>query len=108
MQKGGARTTYYGITCFTVCALVLGGATSRDSGNVIESVSSEDNFSMWEVPTDPQQENDSMLEELQSLSSSGITGQKVVRAILQVYTDQQKKVMMAGQIKILQGTEVQN
>ena len=63
---------------------------------------------MWEVPTDPQHENDSMLEELQSLSSSGITGQKVVRAILQVYTDQQKKVMMAGQIKILQGTEVQN
>ena len=33
MQKGGARTTYYGITCFTVCALVLGGAASRDSGN---------------------------------------------------------------------------
>ena len=33
MQKGGARTTYNGITCFTVCVLVLGGAASRDPGN---------------------------------------------------------------------------
>ena len=33
MQKGGARTTYNGITCFTVCALVFGCAISRDSGN---------------------------------------------------------------------------
>ena len=33
MQKGGARTTNYGITCFTVCALVFGGATCRESGN---------------------------------------------------------------------------
>ena len=33
MQKSGACTTYYGITCFTVCALVFGRATSRDSSN---------------------------------------------------------------------------
>ena len=33
MQKSGARTTYYGITCFTVCALVFGSATSRDSSD---------------------------------------------------------------------------
>ena len=33
VQKGSARTTNYGITCFTVCALVFGGATLRDSDN---------------------------------------------------------------------------
>ena len=31
----------------------------------VESVSSEDSFSMWEVPADPQQENDFFLEQLQ-------------------------------------------
>ena len=95
MQKGGARTTYYGITCFTVCALVLGGVTSMD----VESVSSEDSFSKWLVPADPRQENDFLLKQLQYLSSSGITGQKAIRAILQLYPDEQKKVMVARQIK---------
>ena len=33
VQKGSARTTYNGITCFTVCALVFGGATLGDSDN---------------------------------------------------------------------------
>ena len=32
-KKDGARTTYCGITCFTVCALVFGGATSGESDN---------------------------------------------------------------------------
>ena len=33
VQKGGARTTHNGITCFTVCALVFCGATCREPGN---------------------------------------------------------------------------
>ena len=33
VQKGSARATNCGITCFTVCALVFGGATLRDSDN---------------------------------------------------------------------------
>ena len=49
VHKGGARTTYYGI----VCALVFGGATLGESGNATDvgSVSSEESFSMWNVPT---------------------------------------------------------
>ena len=64
----------------------------------VDSVS----FSMWDVPADPQLENDFLLEQLQSLSSSGITGQTAVRAILQLYPDQQKKVTVAHQFKKLQ------
>ena len=73
----------------------------------VESVSSEDSFSMWEVPADPQPENDFLLEQLQSLSFSGITGQTAARAILQLYPDQQKKVIVAHQIRKLEGTFVE-
>ena len=69
----------------------------------VESVSSEDSFSMWEVPAETQQDNDFLLEPLPSLSSSGIRGQKALRAILQLYPDQKKKDMVAQQIKKLQG-----
>ena len=33
MQKSVARTTFYDTTCLTVCDLVHGGTTSRDSGD---------------------------------------------------------------------------
>ena len=65
----------------------------------VESVSSEDSFSIWEVPAETQHDNDFLWEPLQSLSSSGIRGQKALRAILQLYPDQQKKDMIAQQIK---------
>ena len=79
-------------------------AESQATQMDVESVSSEDSFSMWEVPADSQQANDFLLEQLQSLSSFGITGQKSVRAILQLYPDQQKKVIVAHQFKKLQGS----
>ena len=78
-------------------------AKSQATQTDVESVS----FSMWDVPADPQQEIDFLLEQLQSLSSSGITGQKAIRATLQLYPDQQKKVIVAHQIRKLQGTFVE-
>ena len=73
----------------------------------VESVSSEDSFSRWEVPADQQREHDFLLEQLQSLSPSGITGQNALRGILQLYPEQPKKVMVAYQVKKLQGTMAQ-
>ena len=73
----------------------------------VESVSSEDSFSMWEVPAETQQDNDCLWEPLPSLSPSGIRGQKALRAILELYPDPQKKDMVAQQIKKLQGTLTQ-
>ena len=75
VQRSGTRTTCYGISCFTVCvrsATQPSGiqATQMD----VESVSSEDSFSMWEVPSEMHQDHDFLLEQLLSLSSSGITG----------------------------------
>ena len=69
----------------------------------VESVSSEDSFSMWEVPAETQQDNDFLWEPLPSLSSSGIRGQKALGPILELYPDQKKKDMVAQQIKKLQG-----
>ena len=110
LQKGGARTTYSGFTCFSVCALVFGGITSRDSDNAngcrISQLGGQ-TASTWEVPAEQHQEHDFLLEQLQFLWSSGITGPKALRAILPLYTDQQKKVMVVHQVDKLQGTMAQ-
>ena len=65
----------------------------------VEPVSSDDSFSMWNVPADQPPEQDILLEQLQSPSSSGITGQKALRAILQLYPDQQQTVTVAHKVK---------
>ena len=110
VQKGGARITYCKITSFTVCALVFGGATSESQAKQmdVESVSSEESFSMWNVPTASQLEQDFLLEQLQSLSSSGITGQNAPKAILQMFPDQQQKITVANTVKKLQATMPKN
>ena len=72
----------------------------------IESVSLEDSFSMWDAPADQQPEKDFLLEQLQSPSSSGITGQKALIAILQLYPDQQQKIV-ANRVERLQATMAQ-
>ena len=73
----------------------------------VESASSVDSFSIGEVPADLRQEHHFLLEKPPSLSSSGIRGQKALIAVLQLYPDQQKKDMVARQIKKLQGTLTQ-
>ena len=72
----------------------------------VEPVSS-DSFSMWNVPAGKPPEQDFLLEQLRSLSSSGITGQKALRAILQLYPDQQQTVTVANKVKRLQATMAQ-
>ena len=58
VQKGGAHTSYHGITCLTVCALVFGGAAlgGAGDGGGLFLVGSEESFSMWNVPAASQRE----------------------------------------------------
>ena len=62
---------------------------------------------MWDAPADQQPEQDFLLEQLQSLSSSGIMGQKALIAILQLYPHQQQKMMVANKLERLQATMAQ-
>ena len=48
----------------------------------VEPVSSDDSFSMRNVPAGQPPEQDFLLDQLQSLSSSGITGQKALGTLV--------------------------
>ena len=110
MQKGGARTTYYGITCFTVCALVLGGAASRDSGSANGCRISQLGGQLQHVGSSSRPatrkmtscwSNSSLFRLLESRDRQR-SGQ-----FFQLYPDQQKKVIVAHQIRKLEGTFVE-
>ena len=84
----------------SVCTFVCLAEPPSESQAVqtdVESVSSEDSFSMWHVPTATQPEQESLLEQLPSLSSSGITSQKALKAIVEMFLDQQQKLKVASQ-----------
>ena len=104
VQKGGARSTDNGITCFTVCALVFGGATFRESGNANGRRISQFGRELQHMERLNRVTTDFLLEQLQSLSFSGITGQTALRAILQVFPDQQQKITVSNTVKRLQAT----
>ena len=77
--KRVGNVSYYGITCFTVCALVFGSSAHGGAGDGTgrDSVGSEESFRMLNVPAVSavsQQEQQFLLEQLRHLSSSGITG----------------------------------
>ena len=59
---------------------------------------------MWNVPAESQPEQEFLLEQLQLLSSSGITGQQALRAIVQMFPDTQQKITVTNAIKTLQAT----
>ena len=59
---------------------------------------------MWNVPTASQPEQEFLPEQLQSLSSSGITGQKALRAIVQMFPDHHQKITVSDAVKTLQAT----
>ena len=84
VQKGGARTTYSVITCFTVCALV-------------ESVSSEESFSMWNVPTASQPEQE-FPAGATSVSFVFWNHGKALRAIVQMFPDQPQKITVSNTV----------
>ena len=72
-----------------------------------DSVGSEESSRMLNVPAVPavsQQEQQFLLEQLQHLSSSGITGQEARRAIVRMFPDQQQKVKVSKAIRTLQDT----
>ena len=59
---------------------------------------------MWNVPAESQPEQEFLLEQLQLLSSSGITGQQALSAIVQMFPDTQQKITVTNAIKTLQAT----
>ena len=72
-----------------------------------DSVGSEESSRMLNVPAVPavsQQEQQFLPEQLQHLSSSGITGQEARRAIVRMFPDQQQKVKVSKAIRTLQDT----
>ena len=69
-----------------------------------DSVGSEESFSVWNVPAASQPEQQFLLEQLQHLSSSGITGQEARRAILQMFPDPQQKITVNNAVHTLQAT----
>ena len=72
-----------------------------------DSVGPEESFRMLNVPAVPavsQQEKQFLLEQLQHLSSFGITGQDARRAIVRMFPDQQQKVKVSKAVRTLQET----
>ena len=109
VQKSGIHISYYGITCFTVCALVFSSSAYGGAGDVLDSdsVGSEESFTMLNVPGEPavtQQEEQFLLEQLRHLSSSGITGQEARRAIVRIFPDKQQKIKVSKAVRTLQDT----
>ena len=69
------------------------------------SVGSEESFLQHvERSTESQPEQEFLLEQLQLLSSSGITGQQALRAIVQMCPDTQHRITVTNAIKTLQAT----
>ena len=72
-----------------------------------DSVGSEENFTMLNVPAESAvtpQERQFLLEQLLHLSSSGITGQEARRAIVRMFPDRQQKVKVSMAVRTLQDT----
>ena len=110
VQKSGTHISYYGITCFTVCALMFSGSAHGAQQVMVldsDSVRSEENFTMLSVPAKPavtQQDKKFLLEQLRHLSSSGITGQEARRPIVQMFPDKQQKIKVSKAVRTLQDT----
>ena len=100
-QMTNKTETFFGCSRFPLCKRVVHAplATERASPSVpscsaaqpsevqamqvdSDSVGSEESFNMWNVPAESQPEQEFLLEQLQLLSSSGITGQQALRAIV--------------------------
>ena len=106
VEKGGARTLTTGSPASPSVPSCSAAQPSESQAvqTDVESVSSEESFSIWNVPTASQPEQEFLLEQLQSLLSSGITGQKALRAIVQMFPDQQYKITLSNAVKTLQAT----
>ena len=98
MQKSGGRTT----SCFTVCALVLGGTTSRDSGDTNGRRISQLGGQLQHVGSSSRHTTRQRFLVGATPVSFGFWNQRAEGS--QLYPDQQKKDMVAQQIKKLQGT----
>ena len=105
VQKSGFHISYFGITCFTVCAFMFSssvhGGASDGTGLRLESCT------MLNVPAESavtQQEQQFLLEQLRHFSSSGITGQEARRAIVRMFPDTQQKIKVSKAVRTLQDT----
>ena len=110
VQESGTHISYYGITCFTVCALVFSssayGGAGDGTGLRLSRIGGE-SFTMLNVPAEPavtQQEQEILLEELRHPSSSGIKGQEARRAIVRMFPDKQQKIKVSKAVRTLQDT----
>ena len=92
VQKDGS-TTYYGSLCVTVCALMFGGATFGESGNANERPISQvrRRVSCGTFQPRHNQSRSSCWSNF-NLIRPRIKVQKALRAIVQMFPDQQQKI----------------
>ena len=72
-----------------------------------DSVGSEESFTVLNVPAESAvtpQEQQSLLEQLLHLSSSGITGKEARRAIVRIFPDKQQKNKASKAVRTVQDT----
>ena len=109
VQKSGAHISYYGITCFTVYALMFSNSAHGGAGDGIGlrfgGIGRE--LNNVECPSRISCNTTGatiLLEQLLHLSSSGITGQEARRAIVRMFPDRQQKVKVSKAVWTLKDT----